>query len=443
MNTKTKTLTSRKSGAFRGAALVPGDKSISHRAMMLGALASGETLVYGLLEGEDVICTMEAMRLMGAHIENHHGVWHIQGTGGALGEPATPLYMGNSGTSARLMMGMVAAHNIEARFAGDASLSKRPMERVMTPLSEMGATFKASEGGRLPLTVYGSNVLKPITYTPPIASAQVKSAILLAGLNTNGRTTVIEKHPTRDHTENMLQDFGGTVEIEKLNDGSVAVSVSGPQKLEGCAVDVPGDPSSAAFPMVAALINKGSSIQLSGVCVNPRRTGLYATLQDMGADIKFEYLNVKSREKIANVHVKASALKGVIVPAERVPDMIDEIPVLAVAAACAKGATTITNLSELRKKESDRLLLVYEGLIACGVKAEMDDKNHTLVIHGTGAIPAGGATIKTEFDHRIAMCFLVLGTATEKPITVQDAESINTSFPDFVKLMNGLGADIS
>lgn len=437
-------LTSRQCGPLIGAALVPGDKSISHRAIMLAALAEGESVIYNLLEGEDVLRTVEAMIQMGAKIEKDGGgVWHVEGTGGKLLQLKNDLDMGNSGTSARLLMGIVAAHNLRATFHGDASLSKRPMKRVIEPLSMMGAVFDAAPGDTLPLKLKGSSLLKPIEYAPPVASAQVKSAILLAGLNTRGETAVIEQHPTRDHTENMLQDFGATLEVHKRIDDSVKVVISGPQKLTGCAVDVPGDPSSAAFPVVAALINDNSEITISNVCANPHRIGLYTTLQEMGADISVTPHKQRGREIIADLNVRASVLKGIVVPPERVPSMIDEIPVLAMAAACAHGTTVLTNLSELRKKESDRLALVYKGLKSCGVDVTMNDLEHSLTINGTGKPPKGGATITTELDHRIAMCFLVLGTATVEPITVDDAAPIKTSFPNFVKLMNDLGTDIS
>lgn len=438
------TLTSRKSTALTGAATVPGDKSISHRAVMLAALAEGESMIYNLLQGEDVLRTVDAMVAMGAKIEQDNGgVWHVEGTAGKLKQPSGELDMGNSGTSTRLLMGVVAGHPIRATFHGDASLTKRPMKRVMEPLGMMGATFQSANNDTLPLTVKGSANLKPVEYAPPVASAQVKSAILLAGLNTRGETSVIEQHPTRDHTENMLQDFGATVEVNKRIDDTVKIVINGPQKLLGCAIDVPADPSSAAFPAVAALLVEGSDVTLSNVCVNPYRIGLYTTLKEMGADIQLNPIRSLGREKIAQIVVKHSPLKGITVPADRISSMIDEIPVLAMAAACAEGITTITNLSELRKKESDRLALVYQGLKDCGVDVTMNDLEHSLIINGNGKPPKGGASIKTELDHRIAMCFLVLGTVTDEPITIDDAAPIKTSFPNFVKLMNDLGTDIS
>lgn len=437
------TLTARKSGPLNGVARIPGDKSISHRALMLGALTVGETIISGLLEGEDVLNTAEAMRKMGAKIEKGgDGLWRIFGVGiGGLHQPATSLDMGNSGTSTRLLMGLVAGHHISARFIGDASLSKRPMKRVITPLEMMGATFEATNDERLPITIRGAKDPLSIEYKSPVASAQVKSAILLAGLNARGTTTVIESKPTRDHTENMLRHFGLEVKTQKTADGE-AISVKGQQELQPCAVDVPGDPSSAAFPAVAAILNEGSEVRLSRVGIGPRRNGLYVTLKEMGVDIKFEHERVESGEKVADLVIKGiGPLKGVNVPSERAPSMIDEFPVLAMAAACANGTTKMTGLEELRVKESDRLLMIANGLKACGVKLEMGQDS--LTIFGNGKPPKGGAKIETALDHRIAMSFLVLGTVTDAPISIDDAAPIKTSFPNFVKLMDDLGADIS
>ncbi len=437
-------LTSRKAGALTGHARIPGDKSISHRALMFGAITVGETMISGLLEGEDVLHTAAAMRALGAKIEKGgDGLWRIFGVGiGGLMQPAKALDMGNSGTSTRLLMGIVGGHNINATFTGDASLSKRPMKRVITPLEQMGVTFESSEGGRLPLTVHGPKDLLSITYRLPVASAQVKSAILLAGLNAAGTTTVIENTPTRDHTENMLRHFGLEVRTEKLEDGAFAISVNGFQEMQPCAVDVPGDPSSAAFPTVAALLHEGSEITLPRVCVGDRRNGIYLTLQEMGADIKFEHLRTEAGEQVADIVVRYSGkLKGVHVPSTRVPSMIDEFPVLAMAAACAEGTTHMTGLEELRVKESDRLLMIAEGLKQCGVNLKMG--TDSLTIHGNGKPPKGGAKIATALDHRIAMSFLVLGSATAEPITIDDSSPIKTSFPNFTELMNDLGTDIS
>lgn len=439
----TRSCKSRACGALSGSARVPGDKSVSHRALMFGALAQGETIISGLLEGEDVLNTAEALRHMGARIGNgSDGLWRVRGVGvGKLAEPSCVLDMGNSGTSTRLLMGLIAGHDFAATFTGDASLNKRPMRRVMTPLEQMGAKFLARTGDRLPLTVRGPETPVPVTYTLPVASAQVKSAILLAGLNTPGRTTVIEKEPTRDHTENMLRHFGVEVSIEAAPDGGEAISIDGPVTLKPCAVDVPGDPSSAAFPIVAAVITEGSEVTLSNVLLNPRRTGLYQTLQEMGADVRFEHVRTESGEKVGTIVARGTRmLKGVDVPPERAPSMIDEFPVLAMAAACAQGTTRMTGLAELRVKESDRLLMIAKGLEACGVKLEMGEDS--LTIHGTGQPPKGGATIETALDHRIAMSFLVLGCVSAEPIEIDDASPIRTSFPGFIDLMNDLGARI-
>lgn len=439
-----KPLTSSKSGPLSGTIRVPGDKSISHRALMFGAITVGETIISGLLEGEDVLHTAEAMRALGAKIEKGgDGLWRIFGVGiGGLAQPKSTLEMGNSGTSTRLLMGLAGGHNISATFAGDASLSKRPMKRVMTPLEMMGVKFEATEGGRLPLTQHGPKDALPIEYRLPVASAQVKSAILLAGLNARGTTTVIEATPTRDHTENMLRHFGLDVKTEKLADGAMAISVRGQQEMQPCAVDVPGDPSSAAFPVVAALLHEGSDLRIERVCVGERRNGIYLTLREMGADVKFEHQRLEAGEQVADIVVKSSGkLKGVNVPASRVPSMIDEFPVLAMAAACAEGTTKMTGLEELRVKESDRLLMIAEGLKSCGVKLEMGEDS--LTIHGNGKPPKGGAKVATALDHRIAMSFLVLGSATDEPISIDDSAPIKTSFPKFEILMNDLGMDIS
>ena len=436
-------LLSRKSGPLNGAARIPGDKSISHRALMFCALFLGETIISGLLEGEDVISTAAALRAMGAEVERGgDGLWRIHGVGiGGLRQPDQILDMGNSGTSARLLMGLAGSHPITATFTGDASLLKRPMQRVMTPLAMMGVKFEAQEGGRLPIKITGPKDLLSIEYRLPVASAQVKSAILLAGLNARGATTVIESTPTRDHTENMLRHFGYDARVEKLADGAEAITVIGQQELQPCAVDVPGDPSSAAFPAVAAVLNEGSDITLSRIAVSGRRNGLYRTLQEMGADIAFEHERIESGERVANIRVKGSTLKGITVPPERVPSMIDEFPILAMAASCANGTTIMTGLEELRVKESDRLAMIANGLKQCGVNLEMGESS--LTIHGTGKPPKGGAKISTALDHRIAMSFLVLGSVTDEPIQIDDATPIKTSFPNFVKLMGELGVGIS
>ncbi|MCB1592277.1 MAG: 3-phosphoshikimate 1-carboxyvinyltransferase [Alphaproteobacteria bacterium] len=439
----TRSCQSRCCGPLKGTVRVPGDKSVSHRALMFGALAQGETLIGGLLEGEDVLNTAEALRHMGAKIANgSDGLWRVYGVGvGKLTEPACVLDMGNSGTSTRLLLGLVAGQNFAATFTGDASLVKRPMRRVMVPLGQMGAQFLGRTGDRLPLTVRGADGATAVTYELPVASAQVKSAVLLAALNTKGRTTVIENKPTRDHTENMLRHFGVDVVIEPTESGGEAISIEGPVTLKPCAVDVPGDPSSAAFPVVAGTLIKGSEVTLSNVLLNPRRTGLYETLQEMGADIRFEHVRIESGERVGTIVVRGSGvLKGVRVPAERVPSMIDEFPVLAVVAACAEGTTRMSGLEELRVKESDRLLMIAKGLEACGVDLEMGEDS--LTIHGTGKPPKGGALIETALDHRIAMSFLVLGCVAKEVVEIDDASPIRTSFPGFIDLMNDLGAQI-
>jgi len=439
----TKTLRSEQTGSLSGAARVPGDKSISHRALMLGALAVGESVVGGLLEGDDVLHTAACLRALGAEITRHDdGTWHLFGRGvGGLVEPADLLDMGNSGTGARLMMGLVATYPFTTFFTGDASLRSRPMRRVSEPLSRMGARFVTREGGRLPAAVIGTAQPVPIRYELPVASAQVKSALLLAGLNTPGETVVIEPEPTRDHTERMLRAFGAEVTVEATESGGRVVTLTGFPELTGRRFEVPADPSSAAFPAVAALLVEGSEILLTNVGINPLRTGLYLTLQEMGANISFENLRDQGGEQVADLRIRASRLKGVEVPAERAPSMIDEYPILAIAAACAEGTTRMNGLAELRVKESDRLGAMARGLAACGVAIE--EEADVLIVHGTGRPPAGNTTIATHFDHRIAMSFLVLGMVAAAPITVDEADSIATSFPGFVALMNSLGASIA
>lgn len=437
-------LISRKVAFLKGSAIVPGDKSISHRALMFGALAIGETIISGLLEGEDVLCTASAMRAMGAHIvHGGDGLWRVHGVGvGGLHEPSCVLDMGNSGTSTRLLMGLVGGHNITATFTGDASLVKRPMKRVIDPLQQMGARFMARSGDHLPLTVRGAQDVLPIEYKLPVASAQVKSAIMLCGLNAAGRTIVIEDHPTRDHTENMLRAFGLDVQVEEIENGAFAITLQGQQDLKPCAIDVPSDPSSAAFPVVAAVISEGSEITLPNVGINSRRDGVFITLQEMGADVRYENVRIEGGEKVATIIASGkNKLKGIDVPECRVPSMIDEFPVLAIAAACASGTTRMTGLRELRVKESDRLLMMANGLQACGVKLEMGEDS--LTIYGTGKPPKGGVCVETALDHRIAMSFLVLGCVSEEPVSVDDGAPIKTSFPNFIELMNDLGADIA
>jgi len=409
---------------------------------MIGGLAVGQTSIEGLLEGEDVLATAAALRILGVNVENVGvGKWRVQGLGvGGLQEPDTVLDMGNSGTAARLLIGVLAAHPFNVTLSGDASLSARPMARVTEPLALMGVDFQSRSGGRLPLTMSGRAELLPIEYQLPVASAQVKSAILLAGLAAAGITRVVEPKPTRDHTELMLRHFGAQVDVEDLEDGSRAVSVHGQPELTARDIIVPGDISSAAFPMVAALLVPGAKVNLAGVGINPLRAGVIETLREMGGIVVCENERLEAGEAVADLRIEGSLLHGVTVPASRAPSMIDEYPVLAVAAACAKGVSRFEGLGELRVKESDRLSGMAQGLAACGV--ELEEGDDFLIIHGTGAPPRGGAKIETALDHRIAMAFLVLGMASVEPVTIDDAGPIETSFPGFTELMNGLGARI-
>lgn len=433
-------LTASRSAGLSGTIAVPGDKSISHRALMVGASAIGETRIAGLLEGEDVLCTAAACRALGAEVERlGDGLWRVVGRGvGGLKEPAGLLDLGNSGTGVRLLMGLVAAHPFTSFFSGDASLCSRPMERVMAPLRRMGAAFASRSGGRLPLAVIGSDGLVPIEYESPVASAQVKSAVLLAGLNTPGRTTVIEPKPSRDHTELILRHFGAEVTVEDLPDGARAATLTGQPELIARDVVVPGDISSAAFPLVAALLVPGSKVTVTNVGLNPLRVGLLEALRLMGATIHHANRRVEAGEPVADLVAEASGLQGADIPADLAPAMIDEYPILAMAAACAEGVTRMNGLAELRVKESDRLAAIARGLAACGVKVE--EGEDWLAVHGTGKPPKGGATIAVHLDHRIAMSFLVLGQATAESIAVDDASPIDTSFPGFADLMGGLGA---
>lgn len=422
---------------------MPGDKSVSHRALILGALAVGRTRIEGLLEGEDVLRTAAAIRALGASAERSaHGTWTVTGVGvGGFAEPGDVLDFGNSGTGARLMLGALASMPITAVFTGDASLRRRPMGRVAKPLERMGARILARDGDCMPLTLVGAGDPMPISYKLPVPSAQVKSAVLLAGLNAPGETMVIEPLATRDHTERMLRHFGATVVTTRSGNGGREIRLKGEVELKGADLAVPGDPSSAAFPIVAALIMPGSEIEIAGVGMNELRTGLLTTLSEMGARIERVNARIAGGEEVADLVVRASALKGVEVPAERAPSMIDEYPVLAVAAAFAKGKTVMRGLGELRVKESDRLTAVAEGLAACGVTVAVD--GDTLTVEGRGARPRGDAAIAARLDHRIAMAFLVLGLAAERPVSIDDGETINTSFPGFMRLMNGLGATIA
>ncbi len=434
-------LRARAGAALGGTTRVPGDKSISHRALLTSAVAVGRTTIVGLLEGDDVRRTAAALAAMGADIVREApGRWRVDGVGvGGLAEPASVLDMGNSGTGARLLMGLVASHAMTAMFTGDASLVRRPMARVTEPLSRMGANFVSRSGGRLPLAVIGAKTAVPIDYRLPVASAQVKSAILYAGLNAPGETSVIEGEPTRDHSERMMRHFGATVRVEDADDGR-RVTLVGQPELIARDVAVPADISSAAFPIVAALLVEGSEIALAHVGTNPLRTGLLDTLVEMGADIRLVNAHEEAGEPVADLHVRAGALTAVDVPPARAPRMIDEYPILAVAAACARGTSRFRGLAELRVKESDRLSGIARGLSQCGVKVEIEGDD--LIVHGTGGPPLGGATVAAELDHRIAMSFLVMGLAAKAPVAIDDAETIDTSFPGFAALMRSLGAAI-
>ncbi|MEZ5839710.1 MAG: 3-phosphoshikimate 1-carboxyvinyltransferase [Hyphomicrobiales bacterium] len=433
-------LSARRSGALSGQVTVPGDKSISHRALIFSTMAVGESRISGLLESEDVLNTAAAMRALGAVVERTGtGEWRVSGVGtGGLIEPESVLDFGNSGTGARLVMGLVGGHPIAATFVGDASLSRRPMGRVLDPLKDMGVEVISRSGGRLPLTLRGPDSAVPLTYRLPVASAQVKSAVLLAGLNAPGVTTVIEPVPTRDHTERMLIGYGAELSIETAGDGGRTIRLTGRPELKPQTLAVPADPSSAAFPIVAALIVPGSDVLVTGVMLNPTRTGLIDTLLEMGADITIENERLAGGERVGDLRVRHSSLKGVTVPAGRAPSMIDEYPVLAVAAAFATGETLMLGLDELRVKESDRLAAVAYGLAANGVVAR-EGEAELAVTGGAGKV-AGGGLVPTHLDHRIAMSFLVMGLASEKPVSVDDTAMIATSFPDFAGLMTGLGA---
>ncbi len=427
---------------LNGRIRVPGDKSISHRALMLGALAVGQTEISGLLEGDDVLATAAALNALGVHTTRaRDGRWTVDGVGvGGLSEPDDLLDLGNSGTATRLLLGILATHPITAFVTGDASLRRRPMGRVVEPLSRIGARFVTRKGARLPLAVSGTADPVPISYRLPVPSAQVKSSVLLAGLNTPGSTSVTEPQPTRDHTERMLRHFGATVESEPVDGGGKRVTVLGYPELTAAPIFVPGDPSSAAFPLIAALIVPGSEITIEGVGVNPLRAGLFECLREMGADIALLNEHDEGGEPVADLHARSGTLTGADIPAERAPRMIDEYPILAVAAACARGRTVMRGLAELRVKESDRLSAIAAGLSSCGGAATVD--GDTLIIDGNGGPPAGGAVIETQLDHRIAMAFLVLGMATRLPVRIDDARPIATSFPGFVELMSGLGGVI-
>jgi 3-phosphoshikimate 1-carboxyvinyltransferase len=433
----------RRSGALKGTVTVPGDKSISHRALILGLLAVGETHVTGLLEGEDVLRTADAARALGATVEHlSPGEWRVRGMGvGTLLEPKATLDFGNAGTGSRLMMGVIGGHPIRATFDGDASLRSRPMGRILDPLKKMGVeVVESAQGNRLPLTLQGAREAIPITYETPVASAQIKSAVLFCGLNAPGETCVIENEASRDHTEKMLAFFGADIISTPHGKHGRKIVLKGQPELAPRPIVVPADPSSAAFPIVAALITPGSEIVVRSVMMNPLRIGLITTLLEMGADIQELDRRVEGGESVADLRVRASSLKGVTVPASRAPAMIDEYPVLAVAAAFASGETRMNGLSELRVKESDRLEAVAAGLKVNGVAHEIigDD----LVVRGSGARAPGGGLVETHMDHRIAMSFLVMGLASETSVSVDDMSFIATSFPDFVPLMARLGGEM-
>jgi 3-phosphoshikimate 1-carboxyvinyltransferase len=435
-------LTARRAGPLKGRVRVPGDKSISHRALIFGALAVGETRISGLLEGEDVLNTAKAVGALGARVERRGpGEWRVHGVGvGGFAEPAGALDFGNSGTGCRLMLGAVAGCPIAATFDGDASLRKRPMRRVLEPLERIGARTLTSSDGRLPLTLAGAREPIPVVFEPPVASAQLKSAVLLAGLAAPGETVVIEAEATRDHTEKMLAHFGADVRVEPHGAHGRRITLTGQPELVPQPVVVPADPSSAAFPLVAAAITAGSDVILEGVMLNPLRAGLIATLGEMGAAIERVDTRNEGGEQVAELRVRGGALRGVEVPASRAPSMIDEYPVLAVAAAFAEGTTIMRGLKELRVKESDRLAGTAALLRGNGVKVEVEGDD--LIVQGRGRAPGGGL-VATHMDHRLAMAALVMGLASEQPVRIDDASFIATSFPGFVELMRGLGADLA
>jgi 3-phosphoshikimate 1-carboxyvinyltransferase len=429
-------LTAYSDGPLRGSVRVAGDKSISHRSLMFGALATGVTRISGLLEAEDVINTAKALEALGTPIERSGREWRVLGRGvGGLRSPSRPIDFGNSGTSTRLMLGIVAGNDITVEITGDASLSRRPMGRVLVPLQQMGLEIEGARD-RLPLTARGSARLVPIEYELPVPSAQVKSAILLAGLHAAGETTVVETEPTRDHTERMLRYFGAEIDVRDRG-GKRYITVKGEAELSGRDLTVPADPSSAAFLAAAAAIVPGSDVSIEGVLINPTRVGFYETLREMGADVDFANEREECGEPVADIRVLHAPLKGVSVPAERAPSMIDEYPILSVVAAFATGVTRMEGLAELKVKESDRLAATVAGLVANGVDAVSE--GDTLTVTGTGAV-RGGGLVRTHLDHRMAMSFLTMGFASDQPVTVDDTRMVATSFPEFMQLMQGLGA---
>jgi 3-phosphoshikimate 1-carboxyvinyltransferase len=441
---ETRPLTATSGTPLRGRLRPPGDKSISHRAMIFGLLTVGTTRVTGLLEGEDVMRTAAAARALGATITRDADAWVVQGVGiGTLLAPRDTLDFGNAGTGSRLMLGVVGGHPIRARFDGDASLRKRPMRRILDPLALMGVeVVEQAEGGRCPIVIQGTAEPTPIEYRTPVASAQIKSAILLAGLNSPGRTTVIESEASRDHTEKLLAFLGADVVVEPIGEAGRKIALQGRPELRPRPIVVPADPSSAAFAIVAALVVPGSDIVVEGVMMNPLRIGLITTLREMGGAIEELDRRVEGGEDVADLRVRASALKGVDVPAARAPSMIDEYPVLAVAAALASGVTRMNGLHELRVKESDRLEAVAAGLARCGVDHAIEGDD-LVVRGGDGDVAGGGGAIATHLDHRIAMSFLCLGLASRKPVTIDDAAMIATSYPTFAADLGRLGASFS
>ncbi len=437
-------LRSKATGPLAGDIVAPGDKSISHRALLLGALTAGRTEIDGLLGAEDTLATAAAVSALGAAAAcDENGRWHVAGVGiGGLGEPGRVLDLGNSGTGARLLLGVLAGHPVTVVLSGDESLRSRPMARVTEPLSRMGARFVCAEGGRLPITVTGAAEPLALETRLAVPSAQVKSALLLAGLSAAGQTTIVEPEPTRDHSERMLRLFGAEVSSEAEAGGGRRITLSGqPELVSPGLLTVPGDPSSAAFPLVAALLVPGSRLHIGGVCINPLRTGLYESLVEMGAELTITETGEACGETVADINASAGPLRGITVPAERAPRMIDEYPILAVAAACAEGPSRFEGLAELRVKESDRLAAIADGLAANGVAVEADADS--LTIRGCGGAPPGGGRVVGHGDHRIAMAFLVLGLVSQQPVSIDDGTMIATSFPGFVELMRGLGADIA
>jgi len=440
----TQPLTARRSQALAGTVAIPGDKSISHRAVMFGGLASGTTRVRGILTGEDVLATAQAFQKMGAIITQEEEEWIIEGVGNGNLRPCQEMLdFGNAGTGVRLTMGMLGCYDMRTSFTGDASLVKRPMGRVLNPLRLMGAQIEAADGDRLPVTLLGNPKPQAIRYRVPMPSAQVKSAVLLAGLNVDGITEVVEAEPTRDHTEKMLLGFGAKLEVEATHTGERIIRLQGKPQLTGQVIDVPGDPSSAAFPLVAALIVADSAITITNVLMNETRTGLITTLQEMGGKIEIVNRRLSGGETLADLHVCSSELTGVNVPPQRAASMIDEYPILAIAASFAKGRTTMMGVGELRVKESDRLASVAAGLQANHVSCE--EGADYLIVEGQGSDGKnlGGGFVATHLDHRIAMSFLIFGLASSKPVTIDDGAPIATSFPQFLSLMRGLGADIA